>query len=216
MLFTLQSSQHGPDAHSASAVNLQVMGSQQGSESWHSSIVPQSHSSPSSTTPLPQVRKSSSCANQNRQEREKKMRLVYRKRPKRLLRHITRCCCCWGDLESNKKVKGNGATSFLASPQHKDRYCQELAIYLLASADCNRSTRQNLLGFFSVYITLLVYTFSLSLSLSRVIKGDKAIPSLLPLMIRAVIHLSFFLPSSPISFLFLVKRVLLVQDQVIW
>jgi hypothetical protein len=95
----------------------------------------------------------------------KKMRLVYRKRPKRLLRHITRCCCCWGGLESNKKVKGNGATSFLASPQHKDRYCQELAIHLLASADCNRSTRQNLLGFFSVYITLLVYTFSLSLSL---------------------------------------------------
>lgn len=55
MPFTLQSLQQGPVAHSASVVNLQVMGSQQGSNSWHSSIVPQSHCSPSSITLFPHV-----------------------------------------------------------------------------------------------------------------------------------------------------------------
>lgn len=50
---TLQSLQQGPVAHWASVVSLQVIGSQQGSNSWHSSIDPQSHCSPSSITLLP-------------------------------------------------------------------------------------------------------------------------------------------------------------------
>jgi len=50
---TLQSLQQGPDAHSASVVNLQVIGSQQGSYALHSSIGPQSHCSPSSITLFP-------------------------------------------------------------------------------------------------------------------------------------------------------------------
>lgn len=50
---TLQSLQQGPDAHSASVVSLQVIGSQQGSYSLHSSIDPQSHCSPSSITLFP-------------------------------------------------------------------------------------------------------------------------------------------------------------------
>lgn len=52
--FTLQSLQQGPVAHCASEVSLQVIGSQQGSYSWHSSIDPQSHCSPSSITLFPQ------------------------------------------------------------------------------------------------------------------------------------------------------------------
>jgi len=50
---TLQSLQQGPVAHSASVVSLQVIGSQQGSYSLHSSIDPQSHCSPSSITLFP-------------------------------------------------------------------------------------------------------------------------------------------------------------------
>ena len=59
-LFTLQSSQQGPAAHSASITSLQVIPSQQGSF-MHSSMVPQSHSSSSSTIPFPHVRKYSFC-----------------------------------------------------------------------------------------------------------------------------------------------------------
>jgi len=55
LFYTLQSLQQGPVAHSASVVNLQVIGSQQGSSSWHSSIVPQSHCSPSSITLFPHL-----------------------------------------------------------------------------------------------------------------------------------------------------------------
>jgi len=55
LFHTLQSLQQGPVAHSASVVNLQVIGSQQGSSSWHSSIVPQSHCSPSSITLFPHL-----------------------------------------------------------------------------------------------------------------------------------------------------------------
>lgn len=60
-LHTLQLLQHGPEAHSASVVSLQVIGSQQGSLSWHSSIVPQSQSSPSSTILFPHVRRITNC-----------------------------------------------------------------------------------------------------------------------------------------------------------
>jgi hypothetical protein len=60
-LHTLQSLQHGPEAHSASDVNLHVIGSQHGSNSGHSSIVPQSQSSPSSTILFPHVRRKGSC-----------------------------------------------------------------------------------------------------------------------------------------------------------
>lgn len=59
--FTLQSLQQGPDAHSASEVSLQVIGSQQGSSSWHSSIDPQSHCSPSSITLFPQDVLTTTC-----------------------------------------------------------------------------------------------------------------------------------------------------------
>jgi hypothetical protein len=60
-LHTLQWLQHGPEAHSASDVNLHVIGSQHGSKSGHSSIVPQSQSSPSSTILFPHVRGTRSC-----------------------------------------------------------------------------------------------------------------------------------------------------------
>lgn len=60
-LHTLQLLQHGPEAHSASDVNLHVIGSQHGSNSGHSSIVPQSQSSPSSTILFPHVRRPGSC-----------------------------------------------------------------------------------------------------------------------------------------------------------
>lgn len=53
---TLQLSQHSPDAHSASTLSLHVMPSQQRSFS-HSSKLPQSHSSSSSTILLPQLRR---------------------------------------------------------------------------------------------------------------------------------------------------------------
>jgi hypothetical protein len=52
--FTLQLSQHGPGEHSASLFSLQVTASQHGSEFAQSSALPQSQSSPWSTTPLPQ------------------------------------------------------------------------------------------------------------------------------------------------------------------
>lgn len=54
---TLQLSQHNPAAHWASVFSLHVMLSQHGSFS-HSSLVPQSHSSSSSTILLPQFRRS--------------------------------------------------------------------------------------------------------------------------------------------------------------
>lgn len=54
---TLQLSQHIPVAHSASDFSLHVMLSQHGSFK-HSSLVPQSHSSSSSTILLPQLRRS--------------------------------------------------------------------------------------------------------------------------------------------------------------
>lgn len=54
---TWQFSQHGPLAHSASFTSLHVIGSQHGSRLLQSSNDPQSHSSPSSITPLPQFRR---------------------------------------------------------------------------------------------------------------------------------------------------------------
>lgn len=53
---TWHRSQHSPAAHWDSLVSLQVIGSQQGFWAWHSSMVPQSHSSPSSRRPFPHVR----------------------------------------------------------------------------------------------------------------------------------------------------------------
>lgn len=55
--FTLQLSQHNPDAHSASVFSLHVMLSQHRSFS-HSSLEPQSHSSSSSMILLPQFLRS--------------------------------------------------------------------------------------------------------------------------------------------------------------
>ena len=60
MFLTWQFSQQGPVAHWASFISLHVMGSQQGSFFAQSSKVPQSHSSPSSTMPLPQFLRTSS------------------------------------------------------------------------------------------------------------------------------------------------------------
>lgn len=57
---TRQLSQQGPEAHSASFFNLHVIGSQQMSCLLHSSNVPQSHSSPSSTIAFPQFLRISS------------------------------------------------------------------------------------------------------------------------------------------------------------
>lgn len=65
---TLQLSQHNPAAHWASVFSLQVMLSQHGSCS-HSSLVPQSHSSSSSTILLPQFRRSISNYENNNKKK---------------------------------------------------------------------------------------------------------------------------------------------------
>lgn len=54
---TVQFWQHGPVAQIASCLSLQVIGSQHGSFLGQSSIVPQSHSSPSSTIKFPHDRR---------------------------------------------------------------------------------------------------------------------------------------------------------------
>lgn len=54
---TVQLLQHGPVAQIASCLSLQVIGSQHGSFLGQSSIVPQSHSSPSSTIKFPHDRR---------------------------------------------------------------------------------------------------------------------------------------------------------------
>lgn len=61
VVLTLQLSQHRPFAHSASLFSLHVIASQHGSLS-HSSKLPQSQSSSSSTILLPQFRRTSSCS----------------------------------------------------------------------------------------------------------------------------------------------------------
>lgn len=76
--FTLQSLQQGPVAHSDSVVNLQVIGSQQGSSSLHSLIVPQSHCSPSSITLFPHLLISNWILKTNRNNYECKLDAVLR------------------------------------------------------------------------------------------------------------------------------------------